>query len=256
MPGQANRTPANAPARPRGRGRRARPHNGAAPGLLGTPRPGTSSFAGRQVSWLSGQRRTAAFPVQGTSGSGASNSPITVAGAATASAVSTVLSFPFHPDRPCREPLSHPKCKRWPTGIGPTDRRFGYIQSRPMKRATVPAMHRRLAWLALWIVVWSSLAPGIAQIALRASNAVGPGIEICTSTGVVQWGDAPSNSNPAAAASPQCDWCRLDGHWALPCHAVDTPLLPPSPTVLGIAWDIGSWPWGRWERPAVRGPPR
>ncbi|MFN3612292.1 DUF2946 domain-containing protein [Tepidimonas sp.] len=117
-------------------------------------------------------------------------------------------------------------------------------------------MHRRLAWLALWIVVWSSLAPGIAQIAMRASNAVGPGIEICTSTGIVQWGGAPSNSDPAAAASPQCDWCRLDGHWALPCQGVDTPLLPPSPIGLGIERDIGSWPSGRWERPAVRGPPR
>ncbi|MEW6693615.1 MAG: DUF2946 family protein [Pseudomonadota bacterium] len=131
------------------------------------------------------------------------------------------------------------------------------LESRPMCNPWLPrTLRRHVTWLALWIVLWGSVAPGVAQWVFRTANAWGPGVEICTTTGVVQWRDDASDSAPAGALSPACDWCRLDVHWALPCLGGASAAVPPAPRHWVGARDTGQPLWGRWERPSVRGPPR
>ncbi|WP_334135816.1 DUF2946 domain-containing protein [Tepidimonas sp.] len=109
-------------------------------------------------------------------------------------------------------------------------------------------------WLALIAVLWATLSPALARVALPVAQ---EGIEICTSTGVVRLSVPGADTAPGqgAAAMPGCDWClHLGGLPALPASALfwwAAVAAPVRPSEAQAAFPLAP----RWVRPSPRGPP-
>jgi hypothetical protein len=120
--------------------------------------------------------------------------------------------------------------------------------------------HQLTAWLAMFAMLWSAIAPTLAQAAVASSGSPA-WVEVCSTSGVV-WvrvdnaADASTTeSAPMAKAASGCAWCLLQGSADVPPTHATTALVTQAPGALPGGMFASIVPAAVWSAAQSRAPP-
>lgn len=94
-------------------------------------------------------------------------------------------------------------------------------------RGRVAVWNRRVtSWIAAVALVFSALAPALAQAVAGGADRAAPWADICTSAGMPQGaGPTSSDENPLPDGIKHCPWCTGGGHASVLLSANYSPAI-------------------------------